>query len=160
MSKDEQYTERDAHCIFAIQYHGQTWDLLDQAERSKEQDALMIHSAHASCRHWQEVGTGLHHQRGEWLISRIYAVLAQAGPALYHADRCLALAQSHADLMADFDRAFAYEAVARANAIAGNRDRAIEYVGLAEKAGQAIASEDERTYFMDDLEGGNWGGLR
>ena len=125
MSEDKHYTEQEAHRAFAVQYHGQTWDLLDQPERSKERDALMIHSAHASCRHWLEVGTGLHHQRGEWLISRVYAVLGQAGPALTHADRCLELTTKHADLMLDFDRAFAYEAVARANAIAGNRDRGV-----------------------------------
>jgi hypothetical protein len=160
MTEEKTYSESEAHRAFAIQYHGQTWDLMDKEDRSPEDDALMIHTAHASCRHWLEVGTGLHHQRGEWLISRVYAVLGLGDPALRHAELCGELTESHADLMTDFDKAFAFECLARANALAGKREKALEYMGLAEKAGEAIAGDGDREYFFSDLNGGEWNGLR
>ena len=129
-------------------------------DRTPEEDELMIYTAHASCRHWLEVGTGLNHQRGEWLIARVYTVLGQAGAALRHADRCLELTEAHADLMEDFDWAYAYEGVARANAVAGNSDKALAYFAKAQEAGEAIADADTKKFFDGDLNGGDWAGLR
>lgn len=160
MSGEKQYTESEANRFFAIQFNGKTWDLLEKPDRTPEEDELMVYSAHASCRHWLEVGTGAHHQRGEWLIARVYAVLGIGEAALHHANRCLALTEQHADLMADFDWAYAYEGVARANAIAGNRDEALKYVELARKAGQTIADEDSKNIFFGDFDGGEWAGVR
>jgi tetratricopeptide (TPR) repeat protein len=160
VSQPERYTEAEAQRFFAIQFNGKTWDLLDKPDRTREEDELMIHSAHASCRHWLEVGTGLHHQRGEWLIARVYSVLGLADAALRHASRCLELTETYSDLMADFDQAYAYEGLARANAVAGKREEALKYVALAEEAGENIAGEQDRKIFMDDFNSGNWGGVR
>jgi hypothetical protein len=160
MSEEKSYTEAEAHRMFAIQFNGQTWDLLDKTDRTAEEDALMVHSAHASHRHWAEAGTGVHQQRGEWLISRTYAVLGLGEAALRHANRCLQLTEAHGDLMADFDWAYAYESVARANAIAGQKAEALEYIERAAQAGQAIADEQNREIFVSDFDGGNWAGLR
>ena len=160
MTAEDTYNEAEAHRALAIQYHSQTWDLLDKEDRSPEDDELMIHTAHTSCRHWLEVGTGLHHQRGEWLISRVYGVVGLAGAALRHAKRCAELTETHSDLMEDFDRAFAQECLARAHALAGNRDDALRYMKLAEEAGEAIADKGSRDYFFSDLNGGEWNGLR
>jgi phosphoribosylformimino-5-aminoimidazole carboxamide ribonucleotide (ProFAR) isomerase len=154
------YTEAEATKFFAIQFNSQTWDLLDKADRTKEEDELMILSAHASCRHWLEVGTGLHHQRAEWMISRVYSVLGLGETAVRHADRCLELTEEYADLMEDFGRAFAYECVARASAIAGDRNRARKYIELAKEAGEAIADQDSEDIFFADFNGGTWNDLR
>ena len=158
--EESRYTEAEAHRRFAIQYHGKTWDLLGKVVRTTEEDELMVHNAHASLRHWLEVGTGLHHQRGEWLLARVYSVLCRPREAERHALRCLALTETHAELMADFDRAFAYEAMARASAQAGRREECLRYFALAEEEGRAIVDEEDRTYFLGDLAGGNWFGIR
>jgi hypothetical protein len=160
MSEEKAYTEAEAHRHFAIQFNGATWDLLDKAKRTKEEDERMLYSAFASCRHWLEAGTGVHHQRGEWMIARVYSVLGLGEPAMRHANRCLELTKEYASEMEDFDKAFAYEAVARANAIAGNRDEALRYIELAESAGEAIADEQNKEIFQGDFNGGNWAGLR
>jgi hypothetical protein len=160
MSEGKTVTEEEAHRTFAIQFNGKTWELLGKPQRMKWEDELMIHSAHASCCHWLEAGTGVHHQRGEWLVSRVYAVLGHGAAALRHASRCLELTEEYADLLEDFDRAYALEGVARAHAIAGNREEALKYIELAEEAGQAIAAEENREIFAGDLNSGNWGGLR
>jgi hypothetical protein len=106
------------------------------------------------------VGTGVHHQRGEWMIARVYSVLGSGAAAVRHAKRCLELTEQYADEMEDFDKAFAYEAVARANAIAGNPDEAVTYIKLAEEAGKTIADEQSKEIFVSDFNGGEWAGLK
>jgi hypothetical protein len=155
----EKYTEQEAHRHFGAKLNGEVWDLLAKEDRSQSEDELMVFAAHASRYHWLQVGTGAHHQRGEWLISHVYAELGIPLAALHHAQRCQTLTEEHADLLEDFDRAYAFEALARANAVAGDRDEALRLRKLAEEAGQAIADEESKTYFLGDLEGGNWGSL-
>ena len=86
--------------------------------------------------------------------------LGRGEAALWHANRCQKLAEQHADLMEDFDRAYAYETMARANAVAGNRAEALHYLELAEKAGQAIADGESKKFSIGDLSSGDWHGLR
>jgi hypothetical protein len=160
MDENKTYSEAEAHRHFAVKFNGMTWALLDKADRTAADDELMLYSAIASCRHWLEAGTGVNHQRGEWMISRVYAVLGMGKEAVRHARRCLELTEQHSGEMEDFDRAYAYEAIARANAISGKREGALHYIGLAEKAGQAIANDENRAIFMGDFKGGAWGGLR
>jgi tetratricopeptide (TPR) repeat protein len=154
------YTLEEAHQHFARTLNGKTWELLHKPERSRSEDELMVDVAHASSYHWLEVGTGLHHQRAEWLIARVYSELGMADTALKHASRCLELTDEFEDLMQDFDRAYAYEGLARANAAAGNRDEVSKYLQCAEAAGQAIRDEEDRNFFFGDFNAGNWYGLR
>jgi hypothetical protein len=160
MSEEKTYTEAEAHRRFAIKFNGMTWALLDKADRTPEEDDLMLYSAFASCRHWLEVGTGVHHQRGEWLISRVYTVLGLGEAAVRHARRCLALTEQCSGEMEDFDQAYAYEAMARANVVAGYREEALHYIALAEQVGEAIANDENKAIFLGDFNGGEWGGLR
>jgi hypothetical protein len=160
MRDEKSFTETEAHRYFAIQFNGETWNLLEKANRTKEEDERMVCAAFASCRHWLEAGTGVHHQRGEWLIARVNAVLGRGEPALRHAQRCLELTEQHAGEMQDFDWAYAYEAVARANAVAGNPVEAGKYLALAEEAGAAIEDEQNKGIFDGDLSWGDWQGLR
>jgi hypothetical protein len=62
--------------------------------------------------------------------------------------------------MQDYDWAFAYEALARAHAIDGNREEALLYIGEAEAAGEAIEDPESREVFLADFHGGDWGGVR
>jgi hypothetical protein len=62
--------------------------------------------------------------------------------------------------MEDFDRAYAHEAMARANAVAGNRAEALEQLQLARAAGQAITDDQGKQFFVGDLNGGDWHGLK
>jgi hypothetical protein len=155
---EEKHTQSEAHKLFARQFNGETWSLLAKADRTKADDERMIYSALASCRHWLEVGTGAHHQRGEWLIARVYSMLDMPAEAVRHALRCLELAEEHTDLMEDFDRAYAFEGVARAHAVAGNADEARKYIELAQEAGKEIADEESKKLFIGDLEAGDWKG--
>ena len=80
--------------------------------------------------------------------------------ALRHASRYRELVEAHADQMADWDLAFACDALARA--LRGQRrDRSSPSgQGGGRISGEAIADEEDRVYFMRWLEGGNWHGLQ
>ena len=160
MSEENTFTESDAHRHFAVKLNGEVWGLLEKADRSRAEEEIMVHSAHASCRHWLEVGTGDNHQRAEWMIARVYSELGLAEAALRHAKRCQELTQEHAGLMKDFDRAYAHEAMARANAVADNQAEALKHLKLAEAAGQAITDDQSKQFFLGDLAGGDWHGLK
>ena len=77
----------------AMDTFNKTWDLLDKTNRSEAENIEMIHTAHASRYHWEQVGTPLEFQRGEWQISRVYAVLGMGESALFHAEIALKTCQ-------------------------------------------------------------------
>src|SRR5204863_5525705 len=119
------------------------WTLLETPDRTVEQDDEMVHAAHASRYHWGEVGEKVNLARGEWQCSRVYAVLGRAEPAVHHARRCLELAETAVDA-APWDVPFAYEALARAHAVAGDDDEARRWLTKAREAAEAIEKERDR----------------
>jgi uncharacterized protein YndB with AHSA1/START domain len=145
------------HRAFARSLNGLVWRLLAKAGRTADEDARLVDAAHASQLHWREAG-GPPATRGEWLVSHVYAVLGRPEPALVHARRCLALAGVEPGV-ADFDHAYAAEAMARSLACAGDLDQAAAWHSRATAAGAAIADDEDRKIFDDDLAPGPWYGL-
>ena len=123
----------------AVDLFNYTWTLLERSDRTKSDDDLMVHAAHASRFHWDSIGEPVNHARGEWQVSRVYAVLGRGEPALHHARRCLEICEEHE--IGDFDLAFAYEALARAHAVGGD----------AEAASRFAAEADDRDAVLADL---------
>jgi len=160
MIDEKRYTESEAHYLFATDFHTRTWNLLDKPTRTRDEDERMLDYAHASLAHWRVTGTAVKHERGEWMLARVYAVLGEVEPALRHAQRCMELLEAHKQEMEDFDFAFAPEALARAHAIAGNTAYALKYIDQAQKAGEAIRQEDDRSIFFQEFNGGNWNGVK
>jgi DNA-binding transcriptional MerR regulator len=140
------------HRLLAAQLFNQTWRLMEQEDRTARDDDTMIHMAHASRYHWGQVPTAspAHLARGEWQISRVYTVLGRAEPALWHARRVLDICQQHG--IGDWDLAFAYEALARAHAVAGDTELAREYTDQALAAADDIGEDEERGIVLADLE--------
>ncbi len=159
MSGNEEKDLKSVHRDFAIQTNGETWNLLGKTPRSMEEDFLLVHCAHASLYHWLHAGTGVHQQRGTWLLSHVYAQLGLGEMALRYAQECMRLTEQHSEEMADFDQAYAQECLARAFAVLGDLDNAAEYRSRAQAAGELISGEEDRKIFMGDLNGGNWGKL-
>jgi hypothetical protein len=110
----------------------------------------MIDAAHASRLFWENVGEPVHHVRGEWQISRAYAAAGRSDEALHHAERCLALCQDSA--VGAFDRAYAYEGLARAHAVARDADAVSRYSEMARAEAEQIAEAQDRALLLSDLE--------
>lgn len=133
----------------AVELFNEVWRLLEKPRRSKADADRMVHAAHASRYHWGEAGTPVNVAVGEWQVSHVYAVLRRAEPATYHAKRCLAVCREHG--IGDFPLAFAYEALARADALAGRRGDFRRHLAAAERAGRRIAEEEDREEFFRQL---------
>ena len=156
---EKKYTLNEAHKAFAITLNGIVWRLLEKNDRSQLEDDELLYAAHACSYHWLQVGTGVHQQRGEYLISKVYISLNRPIPALHHAKRCLDLTEQHKDEMKDFDIAYAYEGLARAHAINGQIEQARDYYGLARKSGDAIKDDEDKSIFDGDFASGDWFGI-
>lgn len=140
---------KENHKNLAVDLFNQTWDLIEKENCNQVEIDRMINAAHASRYHWEIAGEGVNIARGEWLISRVYALLNRGEPCHYHANRCLEVILEN-DLK-DFDLAFAYEGMARAAAITRNEDETSKYIKLAEKAGAKIQEPNDRNYFFSEL---------
>ena len=160
MTEEKTYTVEQAHYFFALEFHTKTWELLEKAERSKAEDALMLDFAHASLGHWRSVGTAARHKRGEWLISRVHAVQGNGAEALKHAVLCYETYNKNKSEMEDFDAAFVYEAIARAYAVSGQKAEALRFIDLAQKAADEIHEKDDREMFLAEFTSGDWRGVR
>ena len=127
------------------------WTLLETPDRTAMQDDEMLHAAHASRHHWGSAGVGepVNLARGEWQCSRVYAVLGRAEPALWHARRCVELCETHG--IGDFDIAFGWEAVARAQSVAGDRAAAADAAERARTLAADIGEEEDRELLESDL---------
>jgi len=137
-------------------YNG-TWTFLEMADRTPAQTDEMIHMAHASRFHWGEVvasggGQPANLARGEWLCSRVYAVVGRAEPSLWHAHRCLELLDGAQDAE-DWDIAAAYEALARASALAGDDAASKDWLAKGLEAAAAISDPEDRAPIEADLAG-------
>lgn len=148
---EAKYTLTEAHLHFAQMLNGQVWQLMGSKTRTVQDTALMLHAAHASLYHWLQVGNVTNHQRGLWLLSRVYATLGDGHHALRCARRCMALTEAHRADMADFDVAYAYEGMARALTLSGKKDEADGYFRRAQEAGAAIVEKEDRDIFLSDL---------
>jgi hypothetical protein len=142
-----------AHRQIGVALYNSTWDLLEKTDRTDLETDELLHRAHASRWHWARAeGTGpINLARGEWLCSRVYSVLRRGEPALWHARRCVSIAEAATD-REPRDVPAAYEATARAHAAAGDEAAARDWVRRAREALEAIADADDRQPIEHDLD--------
>ena len=108
--------EQKMHHYMGIEMNIQTWNLLGKEDRNEKDDARMINFAHASLYHWRKSHKykPINEQRGQWMLSHVYAVL-------------------------------------------GKSEEALSY---AEETGSLISNEDDKKYFISDLESAPWFGFK
>lgn len=141
--------ERDTHHTLAAGLFNHVWSLMDTGGRSREQDDEMLNAAHASRYHWSLVGNAKNLSIGEWQISRVYAILGRAEPAMFHGQRNLKICQDN-NLDA-FVLGFAYESLARAAAVAGDAVGRDDYLKHANAAASRIKKKKDRQMLEKDL---------
>lgn len=137
------------HRQLAVDLFNHTWELMEKESRTPDEADEMIHAAHASRYHWGVVGDALNRQRGEWQVSRVYALEKHPEACLYHAKRCLEITLDAG--IGDFDRAFAFEAMARAYSLMAVDSEVAHYRTLALEAAEMIQDADDRQYFLGEV---------
>ena len=129
------------------------WTLIEKPDRTPAETDEMIHAAHASRYHWSKAGTIVNLGRGEWQVARVYCVLGRGEPARWHARRCLEYAEAAvaAGEAEDWDLPGAHEAMARAEAVAGDRNAAEGWRDRARAGVAGISDPADREVIEGDL---------
>jgi len=139
------------HENLSVHCFNSAWDLMGKADRTPAEDEDMLRLSMASCWHWTQRPdcTNQHLSIGYWQISRIHSMLGRSIEARRYGELCLAA--SHDNAVAPFALAYAYEALARASAIAKNEAKKLEYIALANKVIETISDADTQKMLLDDL---------
>ena len=139
-----------AHLHFSTACFNSTWDLLDNSNRSEEDNEEMVRLAHVSLWHWTKRShcTAKEISIGNWLLARVYAVIGQPDNSRSYAR----LSLHHAPADQAFFVGYAYEALARAEHVAGNHDAKEEYLHKAQEHAERVADNEEKKMLLMDLE--------
>lgn len=148
MTEEAKLTLDQFHKSQAVDLFNEVWSLMEKPARSEAETLRMIHAAHASRLHWEVVGRPVNLVIGEWQVSRVYAVLGRAEPALFHARQCHALCCSNG--IGGFHLAEAHEAMARAFRVAHDPS-ADEHLHNAREIARTLTDAEEIGCLERDL---------
>jgi hypothetical protein len=138
-----------AHRYFSAECFNRTWNFIDKPHRTPEEDDQMLMTAFASLWHWNQRPdcTRQNLSVGYWQLARVYALLKQAGPALHYATRSLEYSQGEPPFYAGY----AYEAIARAEALAGNFSQVREAIAQAHALSEEMVDAEAKQMLQADL---------
>lgn len=151
MPEQPSFDIRAAHRYFSAECFNRAWDLIENPDRTPQENEEMIRLAMASLYHWtqREDCTPTNYSISYWQLSRIYSLLNQADNARHYGEICLETSQGEGIL--PFYLGYAYEALARAEAIAGDAEKMAAYLENARQIAERIPDPGERKQLLDDL---------
>ena len=143
------FNPQTVHRYFSATCFNQTWDFIDNPSRSAEDDLAMLHTAMTSLWHWtqREDVTPKNLSIGYWQVSRVYALLGQVDNARRYAEVCL----KYSDGIEPEFVGFAYEALARAEMVAGDKEKMNEYLAKAREYAEKVDDPEDREILEKDL---------
>jgi hypothetical protein len=141
-----------AHRYFAAECFNGAWDLIDKPSRTPAEDEQMLLRTFASLYHWSQRPdcTAENRSVSLWQISRIYALLGQPENARRYAEQCRT--ESEAPGLPPYCLGYAYEALARAEMLAGNKTKMQKYLNAARKTSEKMTDEESRQMLLSDLD--------
>lgn len=139
------------HEYFSVTCFNKAWELIEKPTRTPEEDEDMVRLSLASHWHWtqRQDCTVTNASVGYWQTSRIYAILGLADNARRYGHLCLAASKDKEAL--PFCLGYAYEALARAELVAGNHKKMAEHLEAAQKAADTIPNADAKKQLLGDL---------
>jgi len=162
MTEEPGTDDHAIHRRFAVGLNNQVYDGIAALgpDSSPLDQERVLYAAYASTYHWLQIGDEANHARGEYLIAKAALAVGRTDVALHHALRCLGLVDAHPEVMADWDRPFAYEVVARALAANGDEAGARRALDEVERLTALVADPEDRAVIEDSLGEPPWFGLR
>ena len=138
----------ETHKKFAKQCFNSTWDYLDKASLTPEEELKMLNLAHASRFHWSVVGTPNNNAVGDWQVSRVYAKLNEGKVSLKYAQSCLQLTL---DNKIEELYLSAYEGIARAYAVLKDFQKAKMFILKAEEELKKVSDKEDREIYEPQI---------
>ena len=150
MSNPPTFDVAAAHKYFAADCYNQTWKFIDNPNRTLEEDLSMLQTAMASLWHWsqREDVTSQNFAIGYWQVSRVFALMGQPENARRYGEMSLKSAQGGEIVFVGF----AYESLARAEMVAGNKAKMNEYLTQAWSFAEKVEDEEDKKLLVKDLE--------
>lgn len=130
------------HRTFAGAAFNRSWDLIDKADRSAEDEAELLAAVFASRYHWEPIGNDENKAVGDWQIAHAASHLGLEPIAMRFATS--ALERTQAAGRDDWLLASCYEGVARAHAVAGNAEERDRYITLARWVLETVDDAEDR----------------
>lgn len=143
------FDEAAAHRYFSAACFNRTWEMLDSATRSADDDEAMIACCLASLWHWLQRPDCSRRNRSIafWQASRVYALVGQAQNAWHYGELCLKESEGEEP----FYVGYAYEALARAAKGLGDESLSTRYRRHAEELAAQVPEGEEREMLAKDL---------
>ena len=126
----------------AVDYFNAAWDLIDQDQRTAEQDRQMLQYSFASRQLWGEIGGSVEVVTGDWQIGHVASLIGYSDLALDFANAAYERAIS-----TDVPRwlvASTCEGLARAHAAAAHDDERDVWVAKAREHLAAVEDDEDR----------------
>jgi hypothetical protein len=151
MVKKPDFDLQAAHKYFAAECFNRAWDYIDKRVRKPEEDDRMLQLSLASLWHWtqREDCTSTNLSVGYWQVSRVYALRRQVDEARRYGQ--LSLEAALADGVLPFYRGYAYEALGRAESVAGNLDETEKFLVQAHQVAAGLSDPEEKKALLKDL---------
>mgnify|MGYP001310921373 CR=1 FL=1 len=151
MTKEADFDLQVAHKYFAVECFNRAWDYIDKPTRTRDENDKMLELSLASLWHWRqrEDCTQTNLSIGYWQVSRVYALMGQTEQARHYGEVCLEFSLTEGVL--PFYRGYAYEALARAEATAGNQEAMQSYLDQARQVAEGSPVERAKKQLLDDL---------
>ncbi|MEO8377708.1 MAG: hypothetical protein ABI579_08545 [Candidatus Sumerlaeota bacterium] len=141
-----------AHREFAVDCFNDCWTYLEKKDRSAEDTRVMVSLALASRWHWQNVPTRKPENfvRSEWQVSRAYSEAGHPNLAMEHALSGLEHCKEHD--IGGLDLMSCLEAIARAAAMLGLKDKALQFLGIAREGANEVEGKEAREMLLKELD--------
>ena len=147
------------HRVLAIEANNSTWDFLSKpfGELSATDAEEMTKRAYVAAYHWARAENAgpMNQGRAAWLLSRVWVQQCNGELARKYAEQCLLICEKNG--LADFDLAYASEAMARAHACLGNTEEARRWREAAKAV--SIADPEDKALVNSDIEVEPWFGI-
>ncbi len=141
----------------AVELHNHAWGLYDKEDRTQAETEEMINASHASAFHWSQLSGHIDEIRWKQSFPRAHNQLANmyhsagiAEAAIFHGKRCIETCEQFH--IGDFDLAFGYECLAKGYELAGDTEKRNENLKLALGAADGIIKEEDKKFFLSELE--------
>lgn len=148
---DSLYDMQSIHQIFSVDCFNEAWELMDKIHRTPEEDDQMLRLSLTSLWHWSQRAdcTPKAMSVGYWQVARIFALLGQADMARRYG--LLSLNSALVNRLPPFYLGYAYEALARAEAMSGNAVQAKFYLDKANNASDGVSDEQSKRQLLAEL---------
>jgi len=152
MAQDPEFDLEKAHRYFSAHCFNSAWALIDKTDRTPEEAEAMIQLGMASLYHWSQRPdvTDENHSIGYWQLARIYTLLGQVENARHYAG--LTLKYAECEGVANFALGYAYEALARVEATAGDKVQMETYLAKANQVAAGMTDLESKEMLLSDLD--------